>query len=205
MVAYQTHPEKYQNQKMSWHIIWDDKTSNVTKMTKISNKSTLSKIIMPVPVPVPITKSNIPSQNKVSDQLENLVNNRTSKENVDGKIDSGTIPLPNTTKLMAKSIYESKTAAQLQQYHHSVMGAIPVITYTAAIKEGWLSSFPGLSVEVVYKHLPKTIQSVMGHLHMIHKGICPSPGNKIVEVIELMNLVMEPDYEEDILHDLHLN
>ena len=60
------------------------------------------------------------------------------------------------------------------------MGALPVKTYTNAIKEGWLSSFPGLIVAAVRKHLPKSVQSVMGHLHMIRKGMRPTPGKKIV-------------------------
>ena len=167
-----------------------------------STKSALSKIILPVPVPVPTTKSDLPSQNKMSNQLRNLVNNHTSKEN--GKIDIGTIPLPNSTKLIANSVYESKTAAQLQQYHHSIMGALPVKTYIAAIKEGWLSSFPGLLVEAVHKHLPKSVQSVIRHLHMIRKGIRPTPGDKTVEINELMNESMKPDYDENICQELPL-
>ena len=85
------------------------------------------------------------------------------------------------------------------------MGALPVKTYTAAIKEGWLSLFLGLLVEAVHKHLPKSAQSVMGHLHMIRKGIRSTPGNKTVEINELMNTSMDPDYDENILHELPLN
>ena len=103
-------------------------------------------------------------------------NNNNNKEN--NNIVTGTIPLPNTTKLVARSVDESKTTAQLQQYHHSIMGASPVKTYTEAIKEGWLLSFPDLSVEAIRKHLPKSAQTVMGHLHMIRKGICPTPREK---------------------------
>ena len=58
------------------------------------------------------------------------------------------------------------------------MGAFPVKKDLEAIKEGWLSSFPGLSVKVVKKHLPKSTQTVMGHLHMICKGIRPTPGEQ---------------------------
>ena len=77
-------------------------------MSKISNTSALSKISSAratAPVPVLVTKSNLPSQNKVSNQLLNLVDNRTSdKENGNIKIDIGIIPLPNTTKLMANYV-----------------------------------------------------------------------------------------------------
>ena len=80
------------------------------------------------PIPDPLPKSILLPKNKV------LCNNNSNnnKENNNGKIDIGTIPLPNTTKVMANSVYQSKTAAQLQQYHHSIMGALPVKTYTAA-------------------------------------------------------------------------
>ena len=85
------------------------------------------------------------------------------------------------------------------------MGVHPVKTYTAVIKDGWLSSFPGMTTKAVHKHLPKPVKSVIGYLHMIHKGICPIPGNKVVEINKLINSVMEPNYEEDILHKLLLN
>ena len=103
-------------------------------------------------------------------------NNNNNKEN--NSIDIRTIPFPNTTKLVARSVYKSKTAAQLQQDHHSIMGVFPVKTYLEAIKEGWLLSFPGLSIDAVKKNLLKFAQTVMGHLHMIRKGIRPTPGEK---------------------------
>ena len=33
----------------------------------------------------------------------------------------------------------------------------------------------------------------MGHLHMIPKGIRPTPGEKTVEINELMDSIMKPD------------
>ena len=148
----------------------------------ISTKSALSTIIQPVSVPLP---SNLLPQNKVL--FRNNSNN--NKENNNGKIDIGTIPLPNTAKVMANFVYQSITAAQLQQYHHSIMGVLPVKTYTA----------------VIHKHLLKSVQSVMGHLHMIHKGIRPTSGDKTVEINALMNEVIEPDYDENICQELPLN
>ena len=86
------------------------------------------------------------------------------------------------------------------------MGAFPVKTYLEAIKEGWLSSFPGLSVEAVRKHLLKSAQTVIGHLHMICKGICPKSGEKkTVEINVSMNETMNPEYDKNIHHELPLN
>ena len=149
----------------------------------MEQKSISKKVPIPVTalrIPVTALKSNLRSQNKVlhnnNNNNNNYNNNNNNKEN--NNIDTGTIPFPNTTKLVARSVYESKTATHLQQYHHSIMGAFSVKTYLEAIKEGWLSSFPGLSVEAVKKHLPKSTQTVMGYPYMICKGICPTPGEK---------------------------
>ena len=76
-------------------------------------------------VTVIATEPNIPSQNNLlHNNNNNSNNNNNNKEN--NNIDTGTIPVPNTAKLVAKSGYESKTAAELQQYHHSIMGVLPV-------------------------------------------------------------------------------
>ena len=45
----------------------------------------------------------------------------------------------------------------------------------------------------------------MGHLHMIRKGICPTPEEKMMEINELTNEAMHPDYDENIRHKLPLN
>ena len=57
-------------------------------------------------------------------------------------------------------------------------------------------SFLGLSDEAVRKHLPRSAQTLMGHLHMIRKGIRLTPEGKTVKMSELMNEAMKPDYDE---------
>ena len=64
------------------------------------------------------------------------------------------------------------------------MGAPPVKTYSTAIQKGWLSMSPGLIAEAVWKHLPKLVQTSMGHLHMVRKGVRPTPGDKVVEIVK---------------------
>ena len=66
-----------------------------------------------VSVPVTATKINLPSQNNLLHNNNNNNNNNNNKEN--NNIDTVTIPLPNTTKLVARSVYELKIVAQLQQ------------------------------------------------------------------------------------------
>ena len=64
-------------------------------------------------VPAKITKPGISSQNKVLNDNNNNDNN--NKENNKRIIDTDTIDFPNKTECRANSVYESKTAAQLQQ------------------------------------------------------------------------------------------
>ena len=54
-------------------------------------------------------------------------------------------------------------------YLHYCINSPAVKTYTHAIKMNWLSTFMGLSVEAVQKHLPKSEQVTMGHLHQMRK------------------------------------
>ena len=52
------------------------------------------------------------------------------------------------------------------------MGAPVVTTYIRAIKNNWLSTFLGLTVKAVQQHLPKMLQTTMGHQHRLQKNIC---------------------------------
>ena len=56
-------------------------------------------------------------------------------------------------------------------------------------------SFPDLTVDAVRNHLPKSAQTVMGHLHMIQKR----------KKNELMNDTINSDFDANIRHELPLN
>ena len=51
------------------------------------------------------------------------------------------------------------------------MNGPAVGTYINAIKNNWLATFPGLTAEAVLKHLPKAVQTAMGHLHRVRKNL----------------------------------
>ena len=67
-------------------------------------------------------------------------------------------------------------------YLHACMGAPVVKPYINAIKNNWLTTFPGLTVEAVKRHLPKTIQTTMGHMLQIFGP--PKKDNNLPRVIE---------------------
>jgi hypothetical protein len=53
-----------------------------------------------------------------------------------------------------------------------------------------LTAFPGLTSKAIRKHLPKSISTTMGHMHIIRKGIRPT--NKPT-VHEIMNEEIDPE------------
>ena len=71
--------------------------------TRHHNTSSKRAISKKVSVSVTVTKLDLPSPNKV---LNNNNNDNDNKENNNRIINTSTIPFPNTTKVMANSVYE---------------------------------------------------------------------------------------------------
>ena len=57
------------------------------------------------------------------------------------------------------------TKKYLAQFHHASLGSPVPSTILKAIYAGFLSSFQGLTPQLVKKHLPKSIQTGKGHMH----------------------------------------
>ena len=58
-----------------------------------------------------------------------------------------------------------------------------VATLIRAINKNRLTSFPGLTVDGIRKHLPKTIQTTIGHMHKVRQNI---RSTKVVTDTEIM-------------------
>ena len=75
------------------------------------------------------------------------------------------------TLQVAYNIYQQKSSAHLMAYLHACMGAPVVKMYINTIKNNWLSTFLGLTVEAVKWHLRKTIQTTIGHMHRVRQNV----------------------------------
>ena len=69
------------------------------------------------------------------------------------------------------NIYQQKSSAHLMVYLHACMGVPVVKTYINNIKNNWLTTYLGLTVESIKRHLPKTIQTTMGHMHRVKQNL----------------------------------
>ncbi|OEU17012.1 hypothetical protein FRACYDRAFT_239613 [Fragilariopsis cylindrus CCMP1102] len=95
-------------------------------------------------------------------------------------------------KHTANSAYQQKSASHLQAWHHATLGAPVVTTLIKAIDKNWLTSFPGLTSHGIRKHLPKSIQTTMGHLHKVRKNLQPTDKVTTAEIME--DEEDDPDY-----------
>jgi hypothetical protein len=89
----------------------------------------------------------------------------------------------------ANSAYHQPTIAKLMAYLNATIGSLPVKTLCNAIDNDWLTSFPGLTSSAIRKHLPKSLSTAMGHMHMIRKGIRSTKPT----VNEIMNEEIDPE------------
>ena len=74
------------------------------------------------------------------------------------------LPLHETPQHQANGILRlDKTHEQLAIYHHTTLGCPAPSTLLRAIRRGHLTTFPGLSTQLISKHLPKSIATTLGH------------------------------------------
>ena len=56
-----------------------------------------------------------------------------------------------------------KTSHDLALYHHATLGSPVTSTLLRAIRRGHLTTFPGLTINLISKHLPASIPTELGH------------------------------------------
>ena len=56
-----------------------------------------------------------------------------------------------------------KTKHDLALYHHATLGSPVTSTLLRAIRRGHLATFPGLTINLISKHLPASIATALGH------------------------------------------
>ena len=64
----------------------------------------------------------------------------------------------------AHSAYKISTKSDLVRYLHHAAFSPVISTWTAAIDTGYYTTWPGLTLQIVRKHLPKALTTDQGHL-----------------------------------------
>ena len=107
-------------------------------------------------------------------------------------------PTP-TIELMA-NVYETSTQADLAQYLHQCLFSPTPATLIKAIKNDQLLSFPGLTADLITKHLPPSTATAKGHMHQSRQGI-RSTRPKPVTPSDPQD--MNPDHQPQAAHHIY--
>jgi hypothetical protein len=77
---------------------------------------------------------------------------------------------PSNTKEMAMNVYDLPSTKEVVRFLHATLGFPMKATLLTAIRKGFLSSFPALSVANVTKHFPESDETQKGHMKQIKQG-----------------------------------
>ena len=92
---------------------------------------------------------------------------------------SSSLPKQSSEKYFGNAT-QTSSQAELAMYHHQAMGLPSKSTFLAAMhKYPELSStFPGLTYDLINKHLPLYNATLNGHMAQNRKGLCSTSRNR---------------------------
>jgi hypothetical protein len=82
------------------------------------------------------------------------------------------IPITKNTTHQANAILRTdKPKQELAAYLHATLGSPATSTLLRAIRQGHLTTIPGLTINHITKHLPKSMATTLGHQDQEAKNI----------------------------------
>ena len=94
---------------------------------------------------------------------------------------TATNPAPNSVNVIMRF---DKTKAELAMYYHACLGSPVVSTFINAIKQGYLATWPGLTVNLIKNHLPPSIPTAKGHLRQEYQKLRSTRHNNSPVIIK---------------------
>ena len=79
--------------------------------------------------------------------------------------------LISTPPSLINNVYSIQTKVDLATYLHLCAWCPVVDTWTKAIDPGSFTAWPGLTIPIVRKHLPRLIPTAQGHLRLTRKNL----------------------------------
>ena len=75
------------------------------------------------------------------------------------------------TSILANNAFAMSTKPDLAMYYHRAAFCPVPSTFIKAINNGAFASWPGLTAELISKHLPKSLATAKGHLKLARKNV----------------------------------
>ena len=102
-------------------------------------------------------------------QLTNLAPKRNGTANL--AMNHGNIQHTDHQAFGAAASIPTSSKAELAMFHHQTLGPLPLSTITKAAKNDQLRTFPGLTTDLLTKHLTLSTATTKGHLVRPRQGI----------------------------------
>ena len=96
-----------------------------------------------------------------------------------------------------QQLRDSMSKPELALFYHQCLGSLAITTLLKAIKNNQLESFPGLTYELISRHLPQTTADVKGRMTRICKGV-QSTRNQMQEIREARDKVEDMNPTEEV-------
>lgn len=105
---------------------------------------------------------------------------------------------------MAANAHTTSSKDELAMYHHQSLCSPPASTLLHAINNNQLESFPGLTAQLISKHLPPSTATDKGHMARVRQGIRSTRSNRQA-VLDARAEVddMHPTQQVCAMHDMH--
>ena len=107
--------------------------------------------------------------------------------------------IPDT--LRANHVYETKSKQELTLFYHAACFIPTKRTFVDAIKINAFVSWPGLTVELVNKYLPRTEATIKGHTREQYKG---KKSTRMQQEVPIMTQQSPPEILTEQTHQLFL-
>jgi hypothetical protein len=114
------------------------------------------------------------------------------------------LPAPSLNSA-ASNVYTMQTKRDLVQYLHRAAFSPVISTWTAAIDAGHFSTWPGLTSQLVRKHLPASIATAKGHRRQDRQNVRstkPKPAPPLSDIQHVMTTPIFPSREPGIRANL---
>ena len=103
--------------------------------------------------------------------------------------------------LRANYVYEKKSKQELTLFYHAACFSSTKRTFVDAIKRNAFASWPGLTVELVKKYLPRREATIKGHIRQQYKGKQPT---RMKQEVPIMTQQSPPEILTERTHQLFL-
>ena len=106
------------------------------------------------------------------------------------------LPLEPSNKHQINGILRTdRPKRELAEYHHASLGCPAPSTLLRAIRRGHLTTFPGLTTNLVTKHLPPSIATALGHQDQEAKNLRTTQTPVVLDENTLPDTDLAPDLE----------